>query len=62
MRKLTNRKAGIKKELKNTNKNVTTKGVFGRLLKEPRDTGTYFSIQAYSQAPYKCRRESYEVV
>jgi len=37
MRDLTNLKAGIKKELKNTNKNVTTIEVFGRLLKEARD-------------------------
>jgi hypothetical protein len=44
IRKLTNLKAGIRKELKHTNKRVITKGVFGRLLKEARDTGTGFSI------------------
>jgi hypothetical protein len=40
---------------------VTTKGVFGGLLKEARDMGTYFSIQAFSQSQYKSRRDAYEV-
>ena len=61
IRKLTNLKAGIRKELKHTNKTVTTKGVFGRLLQEARDPGTNFSIQAYSQSQYRSRRDAYEV-
>jgi hypothetical protein len=38
IRKLTNLKAGIRKELKHTNKTEATKGVFGRLIQEARDT------------------------
>jgi len=59
--KLTNLKAGIKKELKHTNKIAATKGVFGKLLQTARDTGTDFTIQAYSQSPYRSRRDAYEV-
>ena len=62
IRKLTNLKASIKKELKHTDKTETTKVVFGKLLQAARDTGTYFSIQAYSQSPYRFRRDAYEVV
>jgi hypothetical protein len=58
--KLTNLKAGIRKELKHTGITVTTKGIFGRLLQEARNTGTYFSIQADSQSPYRSRRDAYE--
>jgi len=61
IRKLTNLKADIKKELKYTNKSATTKGIFGKLLQEARDIGIYFSIQAYSQSPYRSRRDAYEV-
>ena len=61
IRKRTNLKAGIKKELKYNSKIVMTKGVFGRLLKEARDAGTEFSIQAFSQFPYRSRRDAYEV-
>jgi hypothetical protein len=49
IRTLTNFKADIRKELKHTNKTIPAKGVFGRLLKEARDTGTNFSIQAFLQ-------------
>ena len=38
IRKLTNLKACIKKELKHTNKTATTKGVFWKLLEEARET------------------------
>jgi ribonuclease HI len=38
IRKLTNLKACIKKELKHTNKTATTKGVYGKLLQAARDT------------------------
>jgi hypothetical protein len=61
IRKLTNLKASIRKELKHTNKTATTNGVFGRLLQEARDTGTDFSIQTYSQSPYRSRRDAYKV-
>jgi hypothetical protein len=61
IRKRTNLKAYIRKELKHTNITTTTKGVFGRLLQEARDTGTYFSIQAYSQSLYRSIRDAYEV-
>jgi ribonuclease HI len=61
IRKLTNLKASIKKELKYTNKTATMKDVFGKLLQTARDTRIYFSIQAYSQSPYRSRRDSYEV-
>jgi hypothetical protein len=61
IRKLTNLKVGTKKELKHTIKTATTKGVFGKLLEAARDRGTYFSIQAYSQSPYRSRRDAYEV-
>jgi hypothetical protein len=61
IRKLTNLKAGIIKKLKHTNKMVTITRVFGRLLKEARGTGTNFSIQAFSQSPYKSKRDAYEV-
>ena len=61
IRKLTNLKASIKKELNHTNKTANTKGVFGRLLQAARDTGTSFGIQAYSQFPYKSRRDACEV-
>ena len=44
IRKLTNLKAGIKKELKRTNKTAATKGVYGKLLQAARDTETNFSI------------------
>ncbi len=37
------------------------KGIFGKLLQAARDTGTDFIIHAYSKAPYKCMRDSYEV-
>jgi hypothetical protein len=50
-----------KKKLKHTNKTATTKGVFWKLLQAARDTGIYFSIQAYSQSPYRSRRDAYEV-
>jgi hypothetical protein len=56
-----NLKACIRKELKHPNKTATTKGGFGRLLQEARDTGIYFSIQAYSQPPYRSKRDAYEV-
>jgi hypothetical protein len=59
--KITNLKTGIKKEIKATTKNILTKGVFGRLLHTARGTGTDFNIQAYSQAPYRSRRDSYNV-
>ena len=52
-RKLTNLKTSKNKELKHTSKTATTKGVFGKLLQAARDTGTDFSIEAYSQSP--CR-------
>ena len=58
IRKLTNLKAGIKKELKITNKTAATKGVYGRLLQAARDTGIYFNIQAYSLSPYRSRRDA----
>ena len=51
IRKLTNIKAGIKKELIHTTTTVATKGVYGKLLQAARDTGTDFSIHAYSQSP-----------
>jgi hypothetical protein len=60
-RKLTNIKASIRKELNHTNKTATSKGVFGRLLQEARDTGTDFIIHSYSQFPYRYRRDAYEV-
>jgi hypothetical protein len=44
IRKLTNLKARIQKELKHTNKMATTKGVFGMLLQAARDTGIDFRI------------------
>jgi hypothetical protein len=44
VRKLTNLKASIRKELKHTNKTATKKGVFGKLIQAARDTGTYFII------------------
>ena len=47
IRKLTNLKSGINKELKHTTKTATTKGVYGKLLQAARDTGKDFSIQAY---------------
>ena len=48
IRKLTNLKVCIKKELKHTNKTATIKGVFRQLLQAARDTRTGFNIQAYS--------------
>jgi hypothetical protein len=60
IRKLTNLKACIKQKLKHTDKTVT-KGIFGRLFQEARDTRTDFSIQAYSQSPYRSRCDAYEV-
>jgi hypothetical protein len=62
IRKLTNLKANIRRELKNTNNTVTTKRVFGRLIKEAMNTETYFSIQAIAQSPYTSRSDAYEVV
>ena len=53
--KIINLKTGIKKEIKETTHNITTKKVLERLLQTTRDTGTDFNIQAYSQAP--CRME-----
>ena len=58
--KLTNIKTGIKRAFKETTSTIT-KGIFGPLLKTARDTGTDFSLQAHSQSPYRCRRDSYEV-
>jgi len=58
--KITNLNTDIKKAIK-TNKDNKTKGVFGRLLQEARDTDIDFSIQACSRAPYRYRRDSYEV-
>jgi hypothetical protein len=46
IRRLTNLKASIKKELKHTDKTATTMGVYGKLLQEARDTRTDFTIQA----------------
>ena len=57
---ITNLKTGINKLIKEKTSTIT-KGVFGALLKAARDTGTDFSIQAHSQSPYTCRRDSYEV-
>jgi ribonuclease HI len=62
IQKIANLKAGIRKELKYTNKTVPAKGVFGRLLKKARDTRIYFSIQAFSQSSYRSRCDAYEVV
>ena len=59
-KKITNLKTGIKMAIKETTPNIT-RGVFGALLKQAIDTGTNFSIQAHSQSPYRCRRDSYEV-
>jgi hypothetical protein len=59
IRTLTNLKYNIRKELKHTNNTATTRGVFGRLLQEARDTGTYFSIHTLSQSPYRSRRDAY---
>jgi hypothetical protein len=61
IRILTNLKSSMKKELKHSNKTATTKDVFGKLLQAARDTGTDFIIQAYSQSPYRSRRDAYEV-
>jgi hypothetical protein len=61
IRKLTNLKASINKELKHTNKTATTKGFFENLLQAARDIGTDFIIQVYSQSPYRSRRDAYEV-
>ena len=58
--KLTNIKTDIKKEIKITNY-TTSRGIFGELLRKARETGTDSSIQAHSQSPYRCRRDSYEV-
>jgi hypothetical protein len=44
--KITNLKTDIKRAIK-VNKDNITKGIFGRLLQEARDTGADFSIQAY---------------
>jgi hypothetical protein len=60
MNKITNLKTDIKKEMKAT-KDSRAKVIFGRLLQDARDTGTDFNIQAYSRAPYRYRRVSYEV-
>jgi hypothetical protein len=62
MHNINNPNTGIKKEIKMTTKNTTTKGVFGWILQTTRDTGTDFGIQAYSQAPHTSKRDSYEVV
>jgi hypothetical protein len=59
--KITILKNDLKKEIKATTKNITTRGVFGRLLQIARDTGTDLNIQAYPHAPYRSRGESYEV-
>jgi ribonuclease HI len=61
IRKLTNLKSGIKKELKHTNKTTATKGVYWKLLQAARNTRTDFSIQAYSQSPYRSRRDACEL-
>jgi len=58
--KLTNIKTNIKTAIKETT-STATKGVFAALLKAARDTETYFSIQANSQSPYRCQRDSCEV-
>jgi hypothetical protein len=58
--KITNPKIDIKKAIKATKDNKT-KAIFGILLQEARDTGIDFNIQAYSRAPYKYKRDSYEV-
>ena len=58
--KITNLKTVIKRAIK-ANKDNRTKGIFGRLLQEARNTDIDFSIQVYSRAPYKCKRGSYEV-
>jgi hypothetical protein len=50
--KLTNIESGIKTAIKETT-STTTKVIFGALLKTARDKGTYFSIQAHSQSPYR---------
>jgi hypothetical protein len=60
IQKLTNIKTGIKTTIKETAYAIT-KGIFGALLKKARDTGTDFKMQAHSQSPYRCQRDSYEV-
>ena len=61
IRKLTNLKTDIKKELGQTKNTSAPKGVYGKLLQTARNTGTDFSIHAYSQSPYRSRRDAYEV-
>jgi ribonuclease HI len=60
IKKFTNLKAGIKTAIKETTY-TKTRGIFGDLLRKARETGTDFSIQAYSKSPYRSRRDSYEV-
>ncbi len=48
--KITNIKTCIIKTIKATTHAITTKCVFGAFLQAARDTGTDFSIQAYSRA------------
>ncbi len=52
IRKLTNLKAGIKRQLKHTNKTANTKGVFGRLLQAARGTGIDFRVSKHTPNPH----------